>query len=398
LDSAERPVRHGRVEALDLLRLLAAVSVVIYHYTYRGTAADGFTNLSLPALNPVTRYAYMGVELFFVISGFVIAYSAEGRTAREFVIARASRIYPGFLVCMTITFAVTLAIGAPRFETSVTQWIANLVILSPALKQPFMDGVYWSIVYELIFYAWIFVLIVLGLFARRLTIVVAAWLAISAINELLIGSGLLRHLFITDDSGFFCAGLMMYVLYSRRSDRFTWPLLGIATLVAAGQSIINAGWIRGHFAEEFSSPVIGAVSVGIIALVGVSLLPRRLPIPARLIVALGGLTYPLYLLHQQAGFIIFNRLEGHAPPVIVIAGTLMAMLLISFLVWRFAERPGQRVMRSFLSSVMVWPLVRPSLRKVRRSAASITENKSLAAVQPPMAIFGPVTLPRAARL
>ena len=62
-----------RVPALDLLRLFAALAVVVFHYAYRGAAADGFTKVSLPALEPIAKYGWFGVELFFVISGFVIA-------------------------------------------------------------------------------------------------------------------------------------------------------------------------------------------------------------------------------------------------------------------------------------------------------------------------------------
>jgi peptidoglycan/LPS O-acetylase OafA/YrhL len=91
----EQPV--GRVEALDLLRLFAVLAVVLYHYGFRGAAADGFTTASLTDLTPIAKYGYLGVQLFFVISGFVIAYSAEGRTASGFAIARIARIYPGFI-------------------------------------------------------------------------------------------------------------------------------------------------------------------------------------------------------------------------------------------------------------------------------------------------------------
>ena len=117
---------HGRVEALDLLRLFAALSVVAYHYCFRGAGADGMTWLSLPEVMPVSKYGFLGVQLFFVISGFVIAYSAEGRNVREFFVARAARIYPGFLVAMTLTFIVILGFGAPRFQASVSDWLANL--------------------------------------------------------------------------------------------------------------------------------------------------------------------------------------------------------------------------------------------------------------------------------
>ncbi len=157
-----------RVEVLDLLRLFAVAAVLLFHFGFRGAIADGYTDVSLPGLVPVIKYGYLGVQLFFIISGFVIAYSAEGRSATEFAVARVSRIYPGFLLCMTITFIVTLAIGAPRIEASVTQWLANFVILSPALKQPFMDGAYWSIVYEITFYAWVFLLLLIGKFRREI--------------------------------------------------------------------------------------------------------------------------------------------------------------------------------------------------------------------------------------
>src|ERR1700693_5963546 len=74
----------GRVETLDLLRAIAVLAVLFYHYAFRGAAADGFTDISLPALVPLAKYGSLGVQLFFVISGFVIAYSAEGRSAIGF--------------------------------------------------------------------------------------------------------------------------------------------------------------------------------------------------------------------------------------------------------------------------------------------------------------------------
>ena len=86
--------------------------MLLFHYGFRGAAADGFTAVSLPDLTSIAKYGYLGVQLFFIISGFVIAYSAEGRTATGFAIARIARIYPGFVFCMTATFIATLAIGA----------------------------------------------------------------------------------------------------------------------------------------------------------------------------------------------------------------------------------------------------------------------------------------------
>src|SRR6185369_12621027 len=66
----------SRVEALDLLRLVAVLGVLLYHFGFWGPASHGVPQVALPWLAPVAKYGFLGVPGFFVISGFVIAYSA----------------------------------------------------------------------------------------------------------------------------------------------------------------------------------------------------------------------------------------------------------------------------------------------------------------------------------
>src|SRR5882762_2012270 len=94
----------SRVEALDLLRLAAVLAVVLYHFGFWGPAHQ----TAIPSMASFAKYGFLGVPVFFIISGFVIAYSAEGRTATGFAIARFSRIYPTFVFCMTLTFLALL--------------------------------------------------------------------------------------------------------------------------------------------------------------------------------------------------------------------------------------------------------------------------------------------------
>ncbi len=366
----------GRVEVLDLLRLLAVLAVVLFHYGFRGAAADGLTLVSLPDLQPVAKYGYLGVQFFFVISGFVIAYSAEGRTASGFAIARIARIYPGFLVCMTATFLVTLAIGAPRFETSAAQWFANLFVVSPALRQPFMDGAYWSIVYELIFYGWVFLLMSLGWFRRHIDWIVIVWLGVSIADTALVHSGLLHRLFVTDQSAFFAAGLVLYEIYRGRRDRKVMLLLALTAVAAVDQALIGAAWTRNHYAIELDNWVVASICLGAIGAVWLATRVRRLPLPAPLILAIGGLTYPMYLLHQHIGFMLFNRFEGYASPAVLIVATVATMIALSWAIWRFVERPAQRRLKDTLTRgerrFMAWrePLqLRLQARLARRSGA-----------------------------
>ncbi len=370
---------HNRVEILDLLRLLAALAVVIFHYTFRGAAGDdGFTTFSLPALAPFSKYGYMGVQLFFVISGFVIAYSAENRSAVAFGIARITRIYPGFIICMTLTFLATLAIGAPTFQTGLTHWLVNLVIAAPALHRPFMDGAYWPLIYELTFYGWVVLLLAVGWFRRHIDTIVVVWLALAVLNYGL-HSLMIKHIFLTDQSGFFAAGIVIYEMYRGRSDATVKLLLALATVIAVGQSLEYAQAFREHIHVACSDAVIAILSLAVIALVALVLVVRNVPLPSRAIAAAGGITYPLYLLHQNAGYMIFNRIGTAAPFALVVIATMAGMIVLAWLVWRFAERPGQKLLKralaavadypaDFIASLKPEPVARPERRATPRSA------------------------------
>src|SRR2546430_7955970 len=78
-----------------------------------------------PLLASVSKYGGLGVELFFMISGFVILMTAASGNLRRFIISRIVRLYPAFWACCTITFAVTIAIGEPRYSASVGQYLVD---------------------------------------------------------------------------------------------------------------------------------------------------------------------------------------------------------------------------------------------------------------------------------
>ncbi|HEX8659294.1 MAG TPA: acyltransferase family protein, partial [Hymenobacter sp.] len=83
-----------RLYEIDLLRFLAALSVVIYHFTFFGKRNAQYNPLYFDELGEVTRYGYLGVHLFFMISGYVVLLSAQGKTIRQFFLSRISRLYP----------------------------------------------------------------------------------------------------------------------------------------------------------------------------------------------------------------------------------------------------------------------------------------------------------------
>jgi peptidoglycan/LPS O-acetylase OafA/YrhL len=93
---------------------------------------------------PVAKYGYLGVDLFFMISGFVIFMTVSDGTLRHYVVSRVTKLYPAFWICCTITFVVSLGIGGERFPVSVMQYLVNMLCLGGVFGVAAIDGAYWS--------------------------------------------------------------------------------------------------------------------------------------------------------------------------------------------------------------------------------------------------------------
>jgi len=334
----------NRLASLDWLRLLAALAVVAYHYLFRGAAADGYLSEGYPEVAPQAIYGYLGVNLFFLVSGFVIAWSAEGRGWLDFAIARFARIYPGFVVSMTLTFVI-LWFAAPAWgEVSVRQYLANLVMFSPALGQPFVDGVYWSIILELIFYFWVALALMTGVFHRWKLELVAGWLVVSALNEFVIGSGAMRLLFLTEYGPLFAAGILVHHIHARGRSAEGLILLAAAFGLSTSLMGVARDWMQGHYGV---SVPMGGLVLANIAIHAVLIAAIRFGAsfrPTGLSLALGGLTYPLYLLHQNIGFVLIDDLAPHIGRWPAAALVTATMFLLAWSVWRFVEPPLRRTL------------------------------------------------------
>ena len=348
----------SRVPCLDLLRLLAVAAVVFYHYGFWGPAAHDVPQVALPSLAPFAQYGFLGVPVFFVISGFVIAYSAEGRTPTGFAIARFSRIYPTFVLCMSMTFAAILMLGAPHFEATAAQWFANLFIAAPAFGESYVDTSYWSLVIEVIFYAWVAVFLALGLFPRHIDRIILVWLAITFANELTIDAPIFEKLFMADDSGFFAVGLLIYEHYRGRRDARLYGILALATGTAVFQAVHKLERLGVHTNGIFDARIVAAICVISIAVVFLATRIKRVPLPSRLVLAAGGITYPLYLLHMQLGYVFFTAIAPTEYAGLCTAAIIAGAVLLAWIVWRYVERPAHRWTRDVMTDAATrlgWP-------------------------------------------
>jgi peptidoglycan/LPS O-acetylase OafA/YrhL len=88
---------------LDALRFCAAMMVMMYHLSFWIWAGPDQTQVRYPWAAPFTWFGFIGVEVFFTLSGFVIAYSAESATPFSFAASRLGRLVPGSLICASLT-------------------------------------------------------------------------------------------------------------------------------------------------------------------------------------------------------------------------------------------------------------------------------------------------------
>lgn len=347
-------MKHERVNELDLLRFLAALAVVLFHYAFRGHAADALSALPYPLLDPIARYGYLGVDLFFLISGFVILMTAASGDLGKFAVSRIVRLYPAFWVCCTLTF-VAIAAGA-QHPVSLGQYLVNLTMLGEFLRIPAVDGVYWSLAIEFKFYALVALVLALGRIHQAQSILVLWLIATAILIELPVG--LLRSLLLTDYAPYFIAGAMSFLVWSQGVSALrvgailaAWPL---ALYQAAGAIPPFEEHYRSHLNAYAVSGIVTAFFV-VMLLVAT----RRTGYwGRRRWLTIGALTYPLYLLHQNIGYMIFNAGYGSVNPHLLLWGTVALMLAAAYAVHVLIERRIAALLKRRLNAALDSGLIR----------------------------------------
>jgi peptidoglycan/LPS O-acetylase OafA/YrhL len=296
----------ARFALLDLLRLVAALLVLCFHWLFRGHAA-GAQGTEFTDGGQLAVYGYIGVDWFFVISGFVIAWTAEGRTAATFAILRFSRLYPGFLACMTITYLMTITYQWPGNSPDWTDWLANATMIAPLFGHQFMDGAYWSIVVEIVFYGWVFLGLASGLWAQRV-LIAFLWLAVSVANMVWLKSEFVRFIFITDFAPWFIIGMMMQDIWTRGARLEVSVVLVTAFFASCLSLAIQLpGFARDYGVTPDIFLLMSLNILGILLVAEAISVEKIDPRLARWSALAGAVSYPLYLIHQHAGYMIVDR-------------------------------------------------------------------------------------------
>lgn len=334
----------ARVNELDLMRFASALAVVLFHYSFRGYAADDMSVMPYPLLAPVFKYGYLALELLFMISGFLIAMTATTRSLRYFVASRIVRLYPAFWVCCSITFALTLAIGEPRYSASIGQYVVNMTMLSEFLGVPSIDGAYWFLYVEILFYATVAVALLLG-GVQRFQWFLVAWLLLEIALELLpIGRNPYRVL--ADYSVCFIAGAEFFLIWSQGVSLTRVTMVAASCGVSLLQAINRLPGFEAHYRTTMNTYVVAGIIIISFVVMLLVALRRTGPLARTRWMLAGAISYPFYLLHQHIGYMIFNALYPAIDPHLLLWGTIALVLAVAFAVHVFVEKQLSSAIRA----------------------------------------------------
>ncbi len=349
--------RNARIVFLDYLRIFAFASVLIGHKFYPELASianDPGNHASLrwlvSLLLPVVAGGGAGVVVFFLVSGYIITHVLQKEGTVEFLVKRAFRIYPLYMIAVLIQYALLASNGnAPDPLILLSQ----LLLIGDLFGTPLaLNGVEWTLRLEILFYLLMAMLNVAGWIKDRSRILPFALILLTGLCAVLAplpsGTGF-NHGYLTIYGPFLLLGSMIYLYRAGQVGALLafamgcWVLLQYFELVALHQP----GWIGHHFAS---------IAVGIF--LAVLAADRFLSAPMW-VLAISELTYAVYLFHNW----LFDHFKAIAlttrfadqSSALALAGLFATCIAAVWCVERPAIAIGRSLARRFRPSPTISP-------------------------------------------
>lgn len=321
-----------RFTEIDALRGLAAIVVVLYHYImFYGEKFGHEKDSYIEAF----AYGHYGVQLFFIISGFVIYMSIlKVKSTSDFLTKRAIRLYPAYIFAICLTFVVIAFSSVDILKTSFVEMILNMTMFQDFLGVKNVDGVYWSLRVELTFYVIMAILLILKL-ERKVMWVTISWLSVSAGIQIINGliatdiTSLIEKFSMSNYCQMFIIGIMFYYIW-QDGNQLKYHLMIAASLI---YDFVFEGITNGMFSLFF---------VGLFHLI---LNDKMKWLQSNTLIYLGAISFPLYLVHQNIGYVIINKLEsmGYVSEVYLFI-PIGISLVLAHIISQYIEKPSHNIL------------------------------------------------------
>ncbi len=322
-----------RIKELDAFRGIAALAVVIYHYTTRYNQIYDTTSL----FN--FHAGWLGVPFFFILSGFVITLTVNKcKSPVEFLYRRFIRLYPTYWICLIITISILYLLNYNQLQIPMLDTIINFTMWHQFFEFRHVDGAYWSLLPELLFYCLMAFLMVFNktnnVLVYNVPILILCFIHYFWPIPILWRFLNLHYVLL------FMIGISFYNIYNGKKEKYY-------------HSLIICNLVLSLFMYQIAQPghSIKFLLITFSAIVGLFYLfvygKLKFFGNSRILVFLGVISYPLYLVHQNIGYIIINNFDksfGLRNIGIVIA--VFVSICLAYGVTFFIEPPLKKNIRN----------------------------------------------------
>ena len=299
-------VKNETLWLLNVIRGFSAILIVLYHYTTQ-------YNISIGHLKPypvMIPWGCHAVYTFFILSGFLTMYSSYHKrdASKTFLVKRVIRLYPIFWICVLVTTLYMMLIMPERVRT-LQQIILNFTMVPALFRSEAVDGVYWTLSKELMFYVIYALAIKWGnIFKSKAWLWL--WLAIGILGSFYCcgsidfpAQSLVSFLFIPEYAFSFLAGCGIFYFYHEENNVQRIKMI-IFVLICIGYcAVLKTTEVTIFF-------IIMILLVGACANKHINEKLDFLKNVFLPILFVSEISYPLYLTHQFIGFGIIRILES----------------------------------------------------------------------------------------
>ena len=340
----------SRLLELDCMRGVAVLLVIFFHITMnRPEAAYGF------------KYGCMGVDLFFMISGFVIFLTIiRTKSYKDFLLSRFGRLYPAYWAAVTLTALLIIGRAAltkqPTSFPDAYDYIVNLTMVQYYFKVPNMDGPYWTLIIELLFYA-LMLIIYVSKKTDKIELIGFVLLLVSLIKQCYLKTRF-PYLAQSIDTYFplinhfplFLAGIIFYKIKFDKANR-----LRILSLVLCFCTQLLLFRYDGVSSSVMSRTQYGGILIVFFIIFILYCTNQLTLIVNKPLLYIGKISYSLYLIHQYLSYNILIPIltnSGHFKLnfwLVTFIIVLPVIFCLASLMNRFIETPATTYVKRLTS-------------------------------------------------
>jgi peptidoglycan/LPS O-acetylase OafA/YrhL len=311
-----------RIQGVDALRGLAALAVCWFHITITSAI------LNEGIFRSTGKYGWLGVEVFFVISGFIIPYALQRsgyklKSYPIFLLKRITRLDPPY-IAVTVLFTFSPHYSGGKFAIDPVGLLLHLGYLNVIFHYPWLNPVYWTLAIEFQYY--LLVGLIFSLISNKHRVVRLLTFGLLGLTAVLIRRGEYIFLFMF----LFLMGMSVFQYRQKIVGRWEFVIL------------IFAAAIGSYLTLGMSYTLAGLIGVS-----GILFLKVRNPI----LNFLGMISYSLYLIHPPVVKLVLGlgrRFAVNQPTrILLVMAALGFSIFAAYLLYLLVEKPAQRWSASF---------------------------------------------------